>query len=75
MATKKNAPRGSKSAFEPWSRAALAPVVLLLGKQRVFAQRAIASLRAAALDAAERAGAMEPPEITEVNPGLMNHPV
>lgn len=67
MATKKNAQRGSRAGFEPWSRATLAPVVLLLGKQRVFAQRAIASLRAAALDAAEKAGAMEPPEITEVN--------
>lgn len=68
MATKKNTRKGSSAGagFEPWSRAALAPVVLLLGKQRVFAGRAITALRKAARSEAEKSGAVEPPEITEV---------
>lgn len=47
-------------------RAALAPVVLLLGKQEVFANRAIASLRQQAVDAAGAAG-FASPEFHEIS--------
>lgn len=58
---------GVGTGFPPWSRAVLAPVVLLLGKQEVFAKRAIAMLRREAMTLAESAGDFEPPEVTELD--------
>ncbi|WP_263473839.1 DNA polymerase III subunit delta [Mobiluncus mulieris] len=58
---------GVGTGFPPWSRAVLAPVVLLLGKQEVFAKRAIAMLRREAMTLAESAGNFEPPEVTELD--------
>lgn len=58
---------GAGTGFPPWSRAVLAPVVLLLGKQEVFAKRAIAALRREAVTVAESAGDFEPPEVTELD--------
>ncbi|NMW65631.1 DNA polymerase III subunit delta [Mobiluncus mulieris] len=42
-------------------------MVLLLGKQEVFAKRAIAMLRREAMTLAESAGDFEPPEVTELD--------
>ena len=53
----------SGSGFPPWHRAKPAPVVLLLGKQRVFADRALHSL--AVLSQATPA---DPPEVSELDP-------
>ncbi len=58
---------GVGTGFPPWSRAVLAPVVLLLGKQEVFAKRAIAMLCREAMTLAESAGDFEPPEVTELD--------
>lgn len=55
----------SGSGFPPWHRAKPAPVVLLLGKQRVFADRALHSLRQAVLSQANPA---DPPEVSELDP-------
>lgn len=55
------------TGYPPWSRATLAPVVLLLGKQEVFAKRAIAALRREATALTESAGDFGPPEVTDLD--------
>lgn len=65
----KSAGAKAGTGYPPWSRATLVPVVLLLGKQEVFAKRAIAALRRAAVESAEAAGDFEPPEVTELDAG------
>lgn len=57
---------GAGTGYPPWSRASLAPIVLLLGKQEVFASRALTALRRQAVAQSEAAGDMEPPEATEI---------
>ncbi|MCI6584900.1 MAG: DNA polymerase III subunit delta [Mobiluncus sp.] len=71
MATKKKTYKGKTpaagSGYPSWSRARLAPVVLLLGRQEVFVRRALDSLKAQAL--ASGAGDFGPPEVTEISAG------
>lgn len=63
MAGKRKASGTSQAAgFPPWSRAKLAPVVLLSGKQRVFSSRALAALKQQAREQAQSLGALDPPE-------------
>lgn len=71
MATKKKTYKGKTpaagSGYPSWSRARLAPVVLLLGRQEVFVRRALDSLKAQAL--ASGAGDFGSPEVTEISAG------